>query len=64
MMSDTFQREIPALEYLGLDILYQKRLFQMHEQKFLFQEFLVIVNCVSLSTHAHRKFSCYVHKSK
>ena len=42
----------------------QKRLFQMLGQKFLFQEFSVIVNCLSLSTHAHRKFSCYAHKSK
>ena len=64
MISDTFQREIPPLEYLGLDILCQKRLFQMLGQKLLFQEFSVIVNCLSLSTHAHRKFSCYAHKSK
>ena len=59
-----FQREIPPLEYLGLDIFCKKRLFQMLGQKFLFQEFSVMVKCMSLSTHAYRKFSCYVHKSK
>ena len=40
MMGETlFQREIPPLEYLRLDILYQKRLFHMLGQNFLFQEF-------------------------
>ena len=33
-------------------------------QKFLFQEFSVMVKCKSLSTHAYRKLSCYTHKSK
>ena len=59
-----FQREIPPLEYLRLDILYQKILFQTFGQKFLFQEFSVMVKCASLSTHGYRKFNCYAHKSK
>ena len=52
------------LEYLRLDILYQKTLFQVFGQKFLFQEFLVMVKCVSVSTHGYRKFNCYAQKSK
>ena len=64
MIRMTLFHYLEYLNWLKLDILYQKILFQVFGQKLLFQEFPVVVTCVSLSTHGYRKFNCCAQKSK